>query len=261
LIFPDPSKPGAGTHPIPVNSQPSPVAEDTPDPAVEREIFEYGIRGLPLENSTEEPMETPQIVQLEGRATVMSSGRAALSLETGVATKKGMAAGARRTFEQQVPPNIGEVRNATRAFVKAIDEELERLRASTPNDPEQLERHREFVSFLEMLSRGLTNLATTLDNAVKAAGTKNERAFLGKAGDIVEQLSIGVMEWLTKNRAHVAGYTVRIGLVAAGWTFLHWCGMGGITAAFVSSVVNASIPKQKSEKKRPAKGRQRRRVR
>jgi hypothetical protein len=196
-LYPGPSTPEAFTQPTSVSTQPSPA-------------------------------EALQTVQLEGRLTARATGRGALSLETGATTKEGMAARARRTFERQVPRNIGDARNATLAFAKAINGELEQLKRSKPNEEQQLKRHEEFVSFLEMLSKGLTNLAKALDEAVKAAGRKNEGAFLGKAGDIVEQLSTGVMEWVTKNRAHVAGYTIRMGFwgrvgtfcTCAGWTEL-----------------------------------------
>ena len=69
--------------------------------------------------------------------------------------------------------------------------------------------------------------------------------FIGKVGEIVEELKIGITEWFNENRAHIAGFSIRIGLFAAGYYFLNACGVAGDIAGIVSGVLNLNLPKQK----------------
>jgi hypothetical protein len=155
--------------------------------------------------------------------------------------------GPQPAFERILIERPADIRDAARALETVIKEEIDRLNASTPNAPDDLAKHNTFVSFLEMVAAELRKLVDTLDRAIEAAKTSPEQEpmFLGRAGKIAKQLQIGFDEFLEKNRAHVAGYSVRVGLFAAAFTFLHACGVSGDVAGISSAILNASLPKQK----------------
>jgi len=147
-------------------------------------------------------------------------------------------------FEQKLSQKPAEIHDAARALVQAIKDQLERLSASKPNDEESLARHNEFVAFLEMIASGLSNLTKALDHAIETNNT-GEPMFLGKVGEIAEQLKSGITEWFNGNRAHVADLSIRIGIFAAGYLFLNACGVVGDIAGIESGVLNLNLPKQK----------------
>jgi hypothetical protein len=153
-----------------------------------------------------------------------------------------------------------DIRDAARVLVKEIKDQVEQLQKSKPNDKEGLAKHNEFVAFLERITAGLTELADALDQAVSASPNgPPEPIFLGKAARIAEQLNVGMMEWLEANRANVAGCTLRIGLIGAGYLFLNTCGLDGNIAAIVGGLVNRGFTSNKKTsttraKKRSAKG-------
>lgn len=98
--------------------------------------------------------------------------------------------------------------------------------------------HNDFVAFLEMIADGLSKLADALDLALGDDATKPvEPMFLGTAGKIVEKLKSGLFEYLDKEGANLAGFSIKIGLVAAGYKFLHACGVEGDVAAIVSGIL------------------------
>jgi hypothetical protein len=62
-----------------------------------------------------------------------------------------------------------------------------------------------------------------------------------------------MMEWLEANRANVAGCTLRIGLIGAGYLFLNACGLSGNIAAIVSGLVNRGFSNKKTSTARAKK--------
>jgi hypothetical protein len=197
-----------------------------PDPAVEREIFDYG------KKETEPPMD--------GASTVGVGGQSAGGV-FGTATFDNI-----RTIERSLSERPADIRDAARALVREIRDQVEHLQGSKPNDEEGLGKHNEFVAFLERIAAGLAELADALDEAVRASPEgPPEPIFLGKAARIGEQLNLGMMEWLEANRANVAGCTLRIGLIGAGYLFLNACGLDGNIAAIVSGLVNRGFTSNK----------------
>ncbi len=170
-------------------------------------------------------------------------------------------------IERSLLERPANIRDAARALVKEIRDQVEQLQGSKANDEEGLAKHNEFVAFLERIAAGLAELADALDEAVRAGPNgPPEPIFLGKAARIAEQLNLGLMVWLEANRANVAGCTLRIGLIGAGYLFLNACGLSGNIAAIVSGLVNRGFSNKKTStarakktsttraKKRPAKG-------
>src|SRR6266566_18053 len=240
-----------------------------PDPAVEREIFEYGVKkdieppaagqavtfvndkGEPVTfvNDEGEPVTWTADAQPRAEAAFRGHGTAAFH-------GQGIVAANARIIERSLSERPADIRDAARALVKEIRDQVEQLHRSKPNDEDGLAKHNEFVAFLERIATGLAELADALDQAVKASPDgRPEPVFLGKAARIAEQLNIGMMEWLEANRANVAGCTLRIGLIGAGYLFLNACGLDGNIAAIVSGLVNRGFANKKANttraKKRP----------
>jgi hypothetical protein len=182
----------------------------------------------------------PQTLALEARSTAVARGGAAVTTTPSGAT-------GRRAFERQLTERPADIRDAARALAEVVQGEIDRLNASTPNDPEELTRHNELVAFLGMVAGELRKLVDALSLAIEAAKTSpdQEPMFLGRAGQIAEQLQIGFDEFLEKNRAYVAGYLARAGLFAGVFAFLQACGVGAEAASIASAILNASLPKQK----------------
>jgi hypothetical protein len=152
--------------------------------------------------------------------------------------------GATRTFAQRLSEQPTEILDAARALFKAIKDEIERQKASTPND-ESLTKHNDFVAFLEMIAAGLAQLTDALDRAIDA-GTNGspEPILLGKVGDIARQLGNDVKEGLERNRTYIVDCTIKFGVCAAGFVFLKACGMGEYAAGFLAAIMNLRLPKE-----------------
>jgi hypothetical protein len=209
-------------------------AERNPDPAVEREIFDYGTKDI------EPPVDGVSTVRVGGQSAGGAFGTATF--------------GNARTIERNLSERPADIRDAARALVKEIRDQVEQLKNSKPNDEEGLAKHNEFVEFLERIAAGLAELADALDQAVNASlDGPPEPIFLGKAARIAEQLNLGMMEWLEANRANVAGCTLRIGLIGAGYLFLNACGLSGNIAAIVSGLVNRGFSNKKTSTARAKK--------
>jgi hypothetical protein len=151
--------------------------------------------------------------------------------------------GPRVILESRLSDAPEDIRNAANALAGAVKAEIDRLNASKPNDPDELAKHDAFVGFLEMVASELQKLADALDRALAArTSPEKERVLLGKAAQIVDRLQLGFDEFFEENRKHIAGFTVRVGLFAAAFGFLHACGVSGDISAVTSAVLNASIP-------------------
>jgi hypothetical protein len=186
------------------------------------------------------PQTQVALVDDAGNVLVDRQGR----VLTAQVVKRATAQGA---FDRRLSERPADIRDAARVLARAIRDQVEEWNASKPNDAEALARHDEFVAFLEWVAAGLGELADALDRAVAASTSGSpEPMFLGKAGGIVEQLNIGVKEWLERNRSHLAGYTVRVGVFLATLSFLHACGVGDAAATIASGLLNASFPRAKT---------------
>jgi hypothetical protein len=237
-----------------------PTEQTTPAPFVHS--------GVPPQDPAEQT--TPETVALSGSVTLQSKSAGAATIQVAgpadieppaaeaTLREEGTVAANARIIERSLSERPADIRDAARALVKEIKDQVEQLKNSKPNDEEGLAKHNEFVEFLERIAAGLAELADALDQAVKASPDgPPEPMFLGKAAWIAEQLNIGLMEWLEANRANVAGFTVRIGLIGTGYLFLHACGLDGRIAAIVSSLANRGFSNKKTNttraKKRAAK--------
>jgi hypothetical protein len=151
------------------------------------------------------------------------------SLAANISTVSPVQVDLRARFEQKLLQSPEEIRDAARALTEAIQDQIERLRSRNDDDT------RDFIDFLEMLARGLSQLADALDQAL-AATPDQQPIFLGTAGKIAEQLKIGLFEYLEKDRAKIAGRSITIGLAVAGGWFLHKCGVDAAVAGTIKAI-------------------------
>jgi len=184
-----------------------------PDPAVEREIFEYGGK------KEIESLEAGGATAGEVRWINDAGQQVTFSNDKGEATLhgRGTVAANAQILERSLLERPADIRDAARVLVKEIKDQVEQLQRSKPNDDEGLAKHNEFVEFLERIAAGLAELADALDQAINpSVDGPPEPMFLGKTARITEQLNVGMMEWLEANRTNLMGCTLRIGLNRCG---------------------------------------------
>jgi hypothetical protein len=137
-----------------------------------------------------------------------------------------------------------DIQGAAKALSKAIADEIGRLRAS--NEPQV----RDFIDFLQEIANGLDVLTDTIARALAAGSTASpEPILLGKAAEIARKLGNTVTEGIERNRAYIMDCAITSPYFAAGFTFLHACGIDGRIAGIVSRLVSkASKEKNKTIK-------------
>jgi hypothetical protein len=119
-----------------------------------------------------------------------------------------------------------ESRAAAQALHQATQHQIADLRDKRSNDPDVVE----LIDFLEWLATGLSQLAETLDRAIAQPGL-DEPMFLGNAAKIAEQLQLGLMEALEKNRVRI----FEVGACVGTAVFLNW--LGGESLAHFLSII------------------------
>jgi hypothetical protein len=145
----------------------------------------------------------------------------------------------RFSFQQELSEQPTAIRDAARVLAQAVEDQAAEWRATGSNDSDAIE-------FLEWVAGELRKLVEALDRAVEAAaqGSAEQGVFVGRAAQIAKTLNIGLDEFLDRRRADIAGFGVKIGLVAAAYQFLHVCGVDDLST--IASIVIASFrqPKQ-----------------
>lgn len=141
------------------------------------------------------------------------------------------------TITSQLSERPKEISESARTFVREIKYQVEELRKPASGD-DRLPQQNELIDFLERLSVGLTNLADAIDQALNVSKVGSpEPLFRGKAGQIAEQLNLGLMEYLEKNRADLVGFSLKVGLMGAAYVFLKACGLEGEFFAFLRDLL------------------------
>jgi hypothetical protein len=153
-------------------------------------------------------------------------------------------------IERRLSERPTDIRDAARALSKAIADEIERLNAVRPNDHEPQARHDDFVGFLRQIADGLNRLADTIDRAIAAGSAASpEPILLGKAAEAARKFGDAVTEGLERNRTYITDCTIQFSVFAAGFTFLHACGIDGMIAGIVGGLMSkASKAKNKTGK-------------
>jgi hypothetical protein len=121
------------------------------------------------------------------------------------------------TVEHRLAERLTDIREAARVLSKAIADEITRLNASKPNDPQRLAQQNDFIAFLETIAAELDALAEAIDRAIAVGSAERpEPILLGQAGEIARRLSATIAEGLERNRTYIVDHATKIGLFAAG---------------------------------------------
>lgn len=194
------------------------------------------------------PLTTQNNVTL-GMQVIRAQSDAATSHDEIVGRMEAIEGTGRNTFVQQLSERPADIRDAARVLAAMVKDQIEDLNRSPPHGVNDLEKHDEFLGFLEKLAAGLNELADALDRLVDAnAKGQKEPVFLGEAGKIAHRLSTDVIKWIEDHGGEVVDYSMKIGLVAAGYNFLHVCGVEHLTAGVVSGLLSRCFSKGKSQK-------------
>ena len=154
-----------------------------------------------------------------------------------------------------------DIRDDARSFAHALKQEAENLRSKRPNDrsERELAKYDDLVSFLEKIAAGLTNLAASLDEAIKEI-TKGsaEPARLTAAAQIAHNLQQAVMQWLENNAGNRIGTVLDVALFTGSVLFLHSLGADSVAAIGALGLIVRGIGRRKDPpKKKEAKKKRR----
>ncbi|MDO9297210.1 hypothetical protein [Bradyrhizobium sp.] len=135
-------------------------------------------------------------------------------------------------------------------------EEIARLDANLPNDPDRIARHKKqrelmkiFADGFEQISKALTALETS----------PNEPVLLGRAGRVVGSMGETLTTWWKENGAEAMDWAIRVPVFVGGVAMLGWAGadMTVGTTAMAALVggqkVLSAIKARKSQGKAKAK--------
>ena len=150
-------------------------------------------------------------------------------------------------IRRRLSQHPADIRDTARTLAREVNEQIQELKRSTPNEADRLAAHNDFMAFLEKMAVGLNKLADAVDQAIAdGSDGKLEPVFLGTAGKIARQLHVGLMECLEANRTLVSEIPIRVGLFGLGVAFLHSIGadslgaIGGLTALALRRAPNTS---------------------
>lgn len=100
-------------------------------------------------------------------------------------------------------------------------EEIARLGAELPNDPDTIARHKKQRELMEIFADGFEQIA----EALTALGTNaNEPALLGRAGRVVRSVGENVTTWWKENGAEAMDWVIRVPVFVGGVALLGWAG-------------------------------------
>jgi hypothetical protein len=76
-----------------------------------------------------------------------------------------------------------------------------------------------------------------IDQAMVPEANSPELLFIGTAGQIAEQLNLGLMEYREKNRADLVGFSLKVGFMGAAYMFLKACDLECEFFAFIPDLL------------------------
>jgi uncharacterized protein YjbI with pentapeptide repeats len=125
---------------------------------------------------------------------------------------------------QRISEEPAHVRDAAADLSQVLQDHLEILDSSKPNEPAELQRHNEFRSFLSMTRQALELVVQALDQAGTAQDKSARDGHVAAAAGVVAKLHDATTNWLTTNAEKTVGYVFEAGLLGAGCWFLTACG-------------------------------------
>jgi hypothetical protein len=137
--------------------------------------------------------------------------------------------------ERRVSEHPAEIRDDARALSKAIADQIDLLNAGKPNEPEDLARHNDFITFLREIAERVDALAGSLDRAIAAESPSLRMSYLAKSKEIMGGLGTFVAEGFEEHRNVIKGCAVLVPALGISVAVLH-C-LLGIDANFAAGIV------------------------
>jgi hypothetical protein len=104
---------------------------------------------------------------------------------------------------------------------KMAHEEIEKLDAELPNDPDAVAKTDKQRELLRIFAEGFDRIATAI---AAFAARPNEPVLLGRAGDVVNSVGDQVTRWWKQNGTEVVDWAMRLPVLAGGIAALGWAG-------------------------------------
>ncbi|WP_109116713.1 pentapeptide repeat-containing protein [Azospirillum sp. TSO22-1] len=128
-------------------------------------------------------------------------------------------------IRQKIASQSNEVSAMAAALAFAIDEHLDELAEKKPNDPQALEFHEQYTSFLSAIADGLRQIHAALLEASKEVVASKKEEKLSLAALTAKRLGDEVRSWIDDNGKLVIDYGAKTGMLGIGTSFLSLCGI------------------------------------
>jgi hypothetical protein len=109
----------------------------------------------------------------------------------------------------------------TRLYERLARDAIEELDGARPNEPESIERNARQRELLTMLADGFARIAAALE---ALASDPNQPVLLGKAAEIVQEVSEQLAKWWNDNAQEAIGWAIKIPVFVASLPLLGWAG-------------------------------------
>lgn len=117
-----------------------------------------------------------------------------------------------------------------------VSDEIKRLEAERPNDPDRLDLHNRYIDFLQSVALGLAEIAVAINAAQSEPDASKKVARYERASEIASQLGSSMMNWIAQNKDGLVHFSASVGLLGAGTAFLSFCGVPNM-ASFAASAL------------------------
>jgi hypothetical protein len=100
-------------------------------------------------------------------------------------------------------------------------EEIEKLEAELPNDPERIAENKKQRELMALFADGFERIARQL---AALSSNPHEPVLLGKAGKVVAEVGSEITGWWTANAAEAIDWSIRLPIIVAAVGALGWAG-------------------------------------
>jgi hypothetical protein len=117
-----------------------------------------------------------------------------------------------------------------------MKDEIQRLEADRPNDPDRLDMQERYIDFLRHVAVGLAEIAATIDAAQSERDVAKKTVQYEKASEVASQLGASMLNWISENKDTLVHFSANVAVLGAGTAFLSWCGVPNM-ASFAASAL------------------------
>jgi uncharacterized protein YjbI with pentapeptide repeats len=142
-----------------------------------------------------------------------------------IATAEVLIGTGRAAVEMKLRSEPVELQQMAAAIAQAIEEQIVSLQHNKPNDEDDLNRHVEYVTFLEKIARALNALARDLGALQETSQPQVREEEIKRLSGVVVGLRDHIGNWWEQNQKMVVDFGFQTGLVGVGCAFLNFCGV------------------------------------